>query len=33
LALREALHGSMLSGYRIKGATKSGWYVLESASQ
>jgi predicted GNAT superfamily acetyltransferase len=33
LALREALHGSMLSGYRIKGATKSGWYVLETKSQ
>lgn len=33
LALREALGGAMARGYGIRGATKSGWYVLESASQ
>lgn len=31
-ALRRALGGSMQAGYRIKGATRSGWYVLESAT-
>lgn len=29
LALRGALAGSMKLGYTIKGATRSGWYVLE----
>jgi predicted GNAT superfamily acetyltransferase len=33
LALRAALGGAMSRGYVIKGATKSGWYVLESTSQ
>lgn len=33
LALRDSLGGAMARGYRIQGATKSGWYVLESASQ
>ena len=33
LALRDALGGAMARGYRINGASKSGWYVLESASQ
>jgi predicted GNAT superfamily acetyltransferase len=33
LALRQALDGAMARGYRIKGATKSGWYVLESGSK
>lgn len=33
MAVREALGGSMKSGYRIKGATRSGWYVLESSGQ
>ena len=31
LALRRALGDSMARGYRIKGATRSGWYVLESS--
>jgi len=33
LALREALGGAIARGYRINGATKSGWYVLESGTQ
>lgn len=33
LALRDSLGGAMARGYRVNGATKSGWYVLESASQ
>ena len=33
LALRDALGGAMTRGYRINGATKSGWYVLESGTQ
>lgn len=32
LALRRALGDSMARGYRIKGATRSGWYVLESSA-
>jgi predicted GNAT superfamily acetyltransferase len=32
-ALREALGGAMERGYGIKGATRSGWYVLESGTQ
>jgi predicted GNAT superfamily acetyltransferase len=31
-ALRRALAGSMARGYRILGATRSGWYVLESGT-
>jgi predicted GNAT superfamily acetyltransferase len=31
-ALREALGGAMSRGYVIKGATRSGWYVLESST-
>src|SRR5438270_7302815 len=31
-ALREALGGSLERGYQITGATRSGWYVLESSS-
>ncbi len=33
LALRDALGGAMARGYRVNGATKSGWYVLESGTQ
>ena len=33
MALRNALGGSLNSGYTIKGATRSGWYVLESSAQ
>ena len=33
MALRDTLGGAMTRGYRIKGATKSGWYVLESSTQ
>lgn len=33
IALRDALGGAMTRGYRVRGATRSGWYVLESASQ
>lgn len=33
LALREALGGAMARGYNLNGASRSGWYVLESASQ
>ena len=33
LALREALGSAMARGYEINGASKSGWYVLESANQ
>ncbi|MGH7765462.1 MAG: GNAT family N-acetyltransferase [Candidatus Dormibacteraceae bacterium] len=29
MALREALGGSLASGYEIAAATRSGWYVLE----
>ena len=32
LALRDALGGSMARGYRVAGATRSGWYVLESTT-
>jgi predicted GNAT superfamily acetyltransferase len=32
IALREALGGAMARGYSIKGATRSGWYVLESST-
>ena len=31
LALREALAGALERGYTIKGATRNGWYVLESS--
>jgi predicted GNAT superfamily acetyltransferase len=30
IALREALTGAIHRGYAIKGATRDGWYVLES---
>jgi predicted GNAT superfamily acetyltransferase len=30
IALREALTGAIERGYAIKGATRGGWYVLES---
>ena len=30
MALRDALGGSIDRGYRITGATRSGWYVLEN---
>ncbi len=33
LALRDALGGAMARGYYVNGATKSGWYVLESGTQ
>ena len=33
LALRRALGGAMARGYLINGATRSGWYVLESGTQ
>ena len=33
LALRGALGGAMARGYRVEGATKSGWYVLQSGTQ
>lgn len=33
LALRDALGGAMARGYAINGASKSGWYVLESVNQ
>lgn len=32
LALRETLGDAMARGYRISGATRSGWYVLESGT-
>ncbi|HEY0829690.1 MAG TPA: GNAT family N-acetyltransferase [Candidatus Dormibacteraeota bacterium] len=32
IALRGALGGSLERGYQITGATRSGWYVLESSS-
>ena len=32
LALRQALGGSMERGYHIAGATRAGWYVLESGT-
>jgi hypothetical protein len=28
--MREALAGALERGYAIKGATRTGWYVLES---
>jgi len=31
LALREALAGALQRGYAINGATRNGWYVLESS--
>ncbi len=31
-ALRQALGGAMDRGYAITGATRSGWYVLESTA-
>ena len=31
-AVREALGGAMKGGYAINGATRSGWYVLESTA-
>lgn len=31
-AVRESLGGALERGYTISGATRSGWYVLESAS-
>lgn len=31
-AVREALGGALALGYTISGATRTGWYVLESAS-
>ena len=33
LAVRRALGGALRGGYDISGATRSGWYVLESRSQ
>lgn len=33
LAVRHALGGALRGGYAISGATRSGWYVLESRSQ
>jgi len=32
IALRRALGGALARGYVIRGATRSGWYVLESGS-
>ena len=32
VALRRALSGPMAHGYRILGAARSGWYVLESGT-
>ncbi|HSS62065.1 MAG TPA: GNAT family N-acetyltransferase [Candidatus Limnocylindrales bacterium] len=32
-AMREALGGALERGYEITGATRSGWYVLESGTQ
>ena len=32
VALRRALSGPMAHGYRVLGATRSGWYVLESST-
>ncbi len=32
MALRDALGGAMERGYAVKGATRTGWYVLESGS-
>jgi predicted GNAT superfamily acetyltransferase len=32
IALRAAVGGSLERGYQITGATRSGWYVLESSS-
>lgn len=32
LALRHALSGALARGYAISGATRSGWYVLESTT-
>ncbi len=32
LALRHALHDALARGYAISGATRSGWYVLESTT-
>jgi hypothetical protein len=29
MAVRRALGGSFGAGYRISGATRAGWYVLE----
>jgi predicted GNAT superfamily acetyltransferase len=31
-AMRDALGGAMQRGYAVKGATRSGWYVLESST-
>ena len=33
LAVRTALGGALRRGYAISGATRSGWYVLESGSE
>ncbi|HKW59296.1 MAG TPA: GNAT family N-acetyltransferase [Candidatus Dormibacteraeota bacterium] len=33
VALREALGGAIGRGYVVTGATKSGWYVLESSTE
>lgn len=33
VALRHAMTGAMAAGYELTGATRSGWYVLESAAQ
>jgi predicted GNAT superfamily acetyltransferase len=33
LAVREAIGGALRRGYVISGATKSGWYVLESSTE
>ncbi len=33
MALREALGGAIGRGYVVTGATKSGWYVLESSTE
>jgi predicted GNAT superfamily acetyltransferase len=32
MALRRALTGSIAAGYAVKGATRSGWYVLETST-
>jgi predicted GNAT superfamily acetyltransferase len=33
IAMRQAMTGAMAAGYELTGATRSGWYVLESAAQ
>jgi predicted GNAT superfamily acetyltransferase len=33
VALREAMAGALAAGYELSGATRDGWYVLDSADQ